>query len=54
MSTICYVVKPDFILKTKNIFDGKVSVAKFDRESSIDIDDNFDLKLARFFFKDRK
>ncbi len=54
MSTICYVVKPDFILKTKNIFDGKVSVAKFDRESSIDIDDNFDLKLARIFFKNRK
>jgi len=50
MSTICYVADPDYILKTQNIFDGKVSVAKFDRESSIDIDDFYDLKLAKMLF----
>jgi len=50
VSTICYVADPDYILKTQNIFDGKVSVAKFDRESSIDIDDFYDLKLAKMLF----
>ena len=40
VSTICYVANPNYILKTKNIFDGKVTVAKFDKKSSIDIDDN--------------
>ena len=54
MSTICYVVNPNYILKTKNIFDGKVTVAKFDKESSIDIDDSYDLKLAKILFNKRK
>ena len=51
MSTICYVANPNYILKTKNIFDGKVTVAKFDKKSSIDIDDNYDLNLAKILFK---
>ena len=50
MSTICYVTNPNYILKSKNLFDGKVSVAKFDKTSSIDIDDNFDLKIAKMLF----
>ena len=50
MSTICYVADPNYILKSKNLFDGKVSVAKFDKTSSIDIDDNFDLKIAKMLF----
>ncbi len=51
MSTICYVIKPIYILKAKNIFEGKVTVAKFDKKSSIDIDDNYDLNLAKILFK---
>ena len=51
VSTICYVANPNYILKTKNIFDGKVTVAKFDKKSSIDIDDNYDLNLAKILFK---
>ena len=54
MSTICYVANPNYILKTKNIFDGKVTVAKFDKESSIDIDDSYDLKLAKILFNKRR
>jgi CMP-N-acetylneuraminic acid synthetase len=54
MSTICYVANPDYILKTQNIFDGKVSVARFDKESSIDIDDFYDLKLAKMLFNKKK
>ena len=51
MSTICYVIKPNYILKAKNIFEGKVTVAKFDKKSSIDIDDDYDLNLAKILFK---
>ena len=51
MSTICYVITPNYILKDKNIFEGKVTVAKFDKKSSIDIDDNYDLNLAKILFK---
>jgi CMP-N,N'-diacetyllegionaminic acid synthase len=51
MSTICYVIKPNYILKAKSIFEGKVTVAKFDKKSSIDIDDNYDLNLAKILFK---
>tara|TARA_X000000950_G_C13909028_1_gene658210 strand:+ start:2305 stop:2997 length:693 start_codon:yes stop_codon:yes gene_type:complete len=54
MSTICYVADPNYILKSKNLFDGKVSVAKFDKTSSIDIDDNFDLKIAKILFNKKK
>ena len=51
MSTICYVIKPNYILKAKSIFEGKVTVAKFDKKSSIDIDDDYDLNLAKILFK---
>ncbi len=51
MSTICYVVDPKFILNAGNLFQGKVALAKFDKKSSIDIDDKFDLNLAKLLFK---
>ncbi len=51
MSTICYVVDPKFILNARNLFQGKVAFAKFDKKSSIDIDDKFDLNLAKLLFK---
>ncbi len=51
MSPICYVLNPNYILKAKNMFQGKVTVAEFDKRSSIDIDDKFDLHLAKILFK---
>lgn len=54
MSTICFIADPNFILKTKHIFNGNVSVAKFDKESSIDIDDIYDLKIAKKLFRGAK
>ena len=53
MSTICFVLKPDFILKNKNIFDGKVSIAKFEKKYSVDIDDKFDFKIAELIKKNK-
>ena len=47
MSTICFVLKPEFVLNCRNIFDGKVSAAIFERKYSIDIDDKHDFDLAK-------
>ncbi len=47
LTTIGYITKPKFIMKAKNIFDGKVGYIKIPRERSIDIDDFYDLKVAR-------
>ena len=54
MSTICFVLRPSFILKTKNIFNGKVSTALFDKKYSVDIDDNFDFGMAETLFNKNK
>ena len=54
MSTICFILNPKFIMKCRNIFNGKVSAAIFDRKYSIDIDDKYDFSLAEFFSKKNK
>lgn len=50
ISTICFVLKPNFILKTKSIYDGKISTIFFDKKYSIDIDDAHDFKIAETLF----
>jgi len=54
MSTICFVLSSNFILKTKNIFDGNVTAAIYDKKYSIDIDDEYDFELAEFLFSKKK
>ncbi len=54
MSTICFVLKPEFVLNCRNIFDGKVSAAIFERKYSIDIDDKHDFDLAKFLLNKKK
>ena len=47
MTTVCYVARPEFILKSKSIFSGKVGALIIPQERALDIDTNFDLKIAR-------
>ena len=47
MNTVVYVLKPDFIVKAKHLFEGKVSSVIIPKNRSIDIDDEIDLKFAR-------
>jgi CMP-N-acetylneuraminic acid synthetase len=54
MSTICFVLKPNFVLKNKNIFDGKVTTALFDKKYSVDIDDKYDFEIAKHLFNKKK
>ena len=48
LTTVGYITKPKFIMNSKGIFDGKVGYVKVPRERAIDIDDFYDLKIARF------
>jgi CMP-N-acetylneuraminic acid synthetase len=53
MTTICYVTRPDFILKKKNIWQGKVQGVSISKENALDIDTNYDFKIAKFLLKER-
>lgn len=48
ITTVCYVMKPDFILNNNYIFDGKIKLNHIPKENSIDIDNMIDLEWARF------
>ena len=52
LTTVGYITKPKFIMNSKGIFNGKVGYIKVPRERAIDIDDFYDLKIARFLLKD--
>ncbi len=52
LTTVGYITKPKFIMKSKGIFTGKVGYIEVPRERAIDIDNFYDLKIARFLLKD--
>lgn len=47
LTTACYVFKPEYIIKTKNLFSGKIDFVEIPKERGIDIDDIFDYKLVK-------
>ena len=47
LTTVCYVFKPEYILKQKNWLKGKTSFIVIPKERSIDIDDKVDYKIAK-------
>ena len=47
LTTACYVFKPEYIIKTKNLFSGKIDFIEIPKERGIDIDDIFDYKLVK-------
>ena len=46
LTTVCYVANPNFILKKKNIWQGKVKGVLIPQERSLDIDTKHDFKVA--------
>ena len=54
LTTIGYLAKTKFILKSNNIFDGKVTTALFDKKYSVDIDDEYDFEIAKHLFNKKK
>ena len=48
LTTVCYVFKPDFVMKTNDMFSGKIGFVKIPKQRTIDIDDEFDYKIVNF------
>ena len=53
MTTVAYVMNPQFIMYNESIFDGRTKAVKVPLETSIDIDNIFDFKMAEFFLDNK-
>lgn len=51
MTTVCYVARPDYVMKKNSIFEGKVSAVSIPVERAIDIDTLFDFQIAESLLK---
>ncbi len=54
LTTVATLTTPKYILNNKNKFVGKVKGVMIPTERAIDIDNKFDLKIARFLMKNGK
>ena len=48
ITTVCYVMNPDFILNKKNMFEGNLKLNFIPKERSVDIDTEMDFLWAKF------
>lgn len=53
LTTVAYAADPAFVLRATGMFDGRVRAVVVPRERAIDIDDQFDLDVARFLYERR-
>lgn len=49
VTTVAYVVKPEFIMRNNGVFDGNVGTVFVPKERALDIDTPLDLRIAEFF-----
>jgi N-acylneuraminate cytidylyltransferase len=49
MTTVAYVISPEFVLNHESIFEGRVGMVEVPRERAIDIDTIIDFKMAEFY-----
>ena len=54
ITTVAYSSWPNYILRNKAVFDGKVIAFEVPKERALDIDTPFDLMLAEFLLQKRK
>ena len=54
MTTVAYVMNPQFIMRNESIFNGRTKAVKVPLETSIDIDTMFDFKMSEFFLSQRE
>ena len=52
ISTISYVVKPEYVLKAKNLLEGRVRAIEVPQIRAIDIDNIYDFKIAEYLYKE--
>jgi len=53
MSTVCYVVDPEFVFQNKSVFQGRVRAVHVPPERAIDIDTLLDFQIAEYLVKIR-
>jgi N-acylneuraminate cytidylyltransferase len=51
ITTVAYVSRPDFILNHERLFDGRVRPVIVPKERAVDIDDEYDFKMAQALLK---
>ena len=51
ITTVAYVTRPDFVMSSNRLFDGRVRAVVIPKERAVDIDDEFDLKVAQALFQ---
>jgi N-acylneuraminate cytidylyltransferase len=51
LTTVAYASRPSYIMRMKNIFDGKVKLSEIPISRALDIDELFDLKIAKLLMK---
>jgi CMP-N-acetylneuraminic acid synthetase len=47
LTTVAYVSRPSHVLAITSVLEGRVRMLAIDRRSAVDIDDEFDLEVAR-------
>lgn len=53
LTTLAYVVRPDFIMTHNNLWQGRVRGVLVPQERAIDIDTEFDFRVAEFLMQER-
>lgn len=53
LTTLAYVLRPDFIMNHDNVWQGRVRGVLIPQERAIDIDTEYDFKIAEFLMTDR-
>jgi N-acylneuraminate cytidylyltransferase len=53
MTTVCYVMKSDFVLKGSSLLKGNIGAIEIPSERAIDIDSELDFKVAEYLYLER-
>lgn len=54
MTTVAYAARPSFIMRAHGLFEGKVMVVEVPAERALDIDTEFDFRIAEFLMKEKQ
>jgi len=53
LTTVAYAARPDFVMRANGIFEGNVRVVEVPPERALDIDTEFDFRIAEFLMNER-
>ena len=54
LTTVAYVTRPEFIRRSKGIFDGRISGVEIPSERALDIDTELDFSIAEFMMSKKE